>query len=49
MVEAGVLVVRGGGRLRREDAEMIRQAVADGQPVQFANRHQWRHFQVRHL
>ncbi|WP_161982208.1 hypothetical protein [Dictyobacter alpinus] len=45
----GALLVAGGRRLSREEAEMVRQALADGQDVQFATRHQWRHFQVRSL
>jgi hypothetical protein len=38
----------GGRRLSREEAAIIRAALAQGQPVQFADRHQWRHFQVRY-
>jgi hypothetical protein len=46
----GVLVVAPGNgrRLRKDEAAIIRAALAKGLPVQFADRHQWRHFQVRH-
>ena len=46
----GVLVVAPGNgrRLTRAEAAIIRAALAQGHPVQFADRHQWRHFQVRH-
>ena len=45
----GVLMVAPAGRrLSKQEAAMIRAALAQGQPVQFADRHQWRHFQVRH-
>jgi hypothetical protein len=37
-----------GRRLTRKAAAAIRQAIANGQTVVFPNRHQWRHFQVRH-
>jgi hypothetical protein len=44
----GALVVTGARkRLTKGDAEVIRAALSQGQPVAFANRHQWRHFQVR--
>lgn len=45
---AGVLVVGAAtARLTREEAACVRAWVASGQPVRFATRHQWRHFQVR--
>ncbi len=46
----GVLVVTTGNgqRLSRQEATLIRAAQAQGIPVQFADRHQWRHFQVRY-
>ncbi len=34
-------------RLTKAEAEAVRMALAQGQPVVFADRHQWRHFQVR--
>jgi hypothetical protein len=34
--------------LTRQEAAAIRQAITDGYTVVFPNRHQWRHFQVRH-
>jgi hypothetical protein len=43
----GVLMVTGEGRLSKQEAAMVREALSGGQEVVFANRHQWRHFQVR--
>jgi len=37
--------VFGGGRLDKHEAAAVRAAMANGQEVVFANRHQWRHFQ----
>jgi hypothetical protein len=42
-------VVTGEGRLSKQEAAMVREAVSSGQEVVFANRHQWRHFQVRRV
>ncbi len=42
---SGALVVRDGRRLSRQEAQMLREAMASGQVVVFADRHQWRHFQ----
>jgi hypothetical protein len=42
------MVVTGGKkRLSKQEAAVVREALAGGQPVVFADRHQWRHFQVR--
>jgi hypothetical protein len=43
--ETGVVVVSGGKRLEKQEAAAVRAAMANGQEVVFANRHQWRHFQ----
>jgi hypothetical protein len=42
-------MVTGASRLSRQEAALVREAVSRGQEVVFANRHQWRHFQVRGL
>jgi hypothetical protein len=44
-----VLVVNGGKgkRLTKREAALVREALAQGQAVQFADRHQWRHFSLR--
>jgi hypothetical protein len=44
----GALLVLGGKRLEKQEAAAVRAALANGQEVVFANRHQWRHFH-RHL
>ena len=43
----GFVVSRATQRLTKQETQMIRDAVASGQPVQFLDRHQWRHFTVR--
>ncbi len=35
----------GGRRLGKQEVAVVREAMAQGQAVMFANRHQWRHFQ----
>ena len=36
-----------GKRRTREEAAAVRQALAQGQEVAFATRHQWRHYTKR--
>jgi hypothetical protein len=43
----GVLLVGGARRLTKQEAAVVREAQVNGQAVQFATRHQWRHFQRR--
>ncbi len=43
------LLVRAGNgkRLTKQEAAVVRAALDAGHTVQFADRHQWRHFAVR--
>lgn len=41
----GALVVGKSGRLSKQEAATVREAMAQGREVWFADRHQWRHFQ----